>query len=95
MLQLDVTLQGSSHKLTWSDGIISGDTFAVEELFTAIRFLLPHEGMGPQGGPYQYGDDVTKDAVSFYFMAKHTFDDVTIIGGELPSFDEVPDGAIP
>ena len=51
--------------------------------------------IGPPGGPSVTGIEILRDPVATYLLAKELFELVELVSGELPTPDDVPEGAVP
>lgn len=77
--------------LIWNAGELSGDPMAILEMKAAA----PYWTVGPGGGPYWKGAGILKNGTATYLLAYQLFQDVEVIGGEVPTVPDVPAGAIP
>ncbi|HEY1067588.1 MAG TPA: hypothetical protein VGE52_15805 [Pirellulales bacterium] len=70
-------------EVTWSNGNLSGDRRAIDEL-CALALVLEGKAVGPEPeGPFTYGKHL-KNALSTMILIEDVFDDVEDVEGQVP-----------
>lgn len=80
-------------QVSWhADGTLTGPDLVLIE----IQQMAKHRMVGCGGGPYWAGNDILTDGTALYLLMYELFDDVEVIGGDVPVPPnmDVPDGAV-
>jgi hypothetical protein len=86
------TIRGDVYAVTWQDGRLSGDPFAVD-LLQARAYALDDLPVGPMGGPYT-GRDHLAIALSSVFIIRGVFDEILEYSDDEPPLPPVSDDTV-
>jgi hypothetical protein len=89
--KLQVRDSARRFSVQWTDGVLTGDEYAIDMLRLRAE-VLDGTPIGPATGPF-VEHDYLADPLATVFLAQYTFDEIISITGDVPYAPDVDEGA--